>query len=132
MPNNAETLLSLTVDELNLKVAKRFVPKPWKHAWFGSTNGAICRKCYDFRNHETTPKHCTVPDRINTTDWNVAMKLRDVAIQEYGRDIYLNIIRLVVAGDKKQTSSMFAGIVAHAQPRHYTIAAMLAAGKEKQ
>jgi len=101
---------------------------PGKHIWEESAmkvEGLCnlkyrCKKCFMRVAESAKAAHendCRV-DPI-TIDWNTAMEWRDETIMKHGRDMYLNIIRLVVAGDRKQTSSMFAGIVAHAQPKHF-------------
>ncbi len=61
-------------DKLGVELARVLTPGPWRHEWYGSTDGVLCRKCYDFRDEETTPDLCPVPDSIDINDWNTAIE----------------------------------------------------------
>ncbi len=137
MTNNAETLLALG-DELGLEAAKVLVPEPWKHKRRDEEGikFCFCKKCgRDMVRMQEVDLSCPVPDRIDTTDWNVAMKLRDKIIKSKGYWGFMDpFLEVEEAFDKSRgaikedTVGLLDG---YSHPRHYIIAAMLAAGNGK-
>ena len=132
MNNTAETLLALSEDELALEAAKVLTPGPYKHE---PTKGSgICKRCgvcpsiwckglafYDDNS-------CRPPDPI-TLDWNTAMKLRDKMVEKYGGLVWegaLGDVEMV----EIHTNNIFV-MDTMSQPRHYIIAAILAAQEKK-
>ncbi len=92
-------------DNLAAELAKVLTPGPWEHKSNELGDTIRCNKCFAECDEDSSDcayhfHPCLVPDPI-VIDWNTAMEWRDKAVKDYGRDIYLNIIRLIVAGDKK-------------------------------
>ncbi len=76
------------------EAAKLFSPPPWKHKQYQCWNDPPvwrCRKCLlEETGHQKMATPCPIPDPIDITDWNVAMRLiREVTHCSVGMvDVY--------------------------------------------
>ncbi len=129
-------------DDLAVELAKVFTPGPRKHDFpemrdlyrpFIINAYGPCRKCRRHRMDEFT--NCHLPDRIKI-DWNTAMEwFRKVPL--------LNIINILAevsnaaiddvedwqADEQGEVNLWF---LIYAQPKHYLIAAAMAAGRGEE
>ncbi len=131
--------LKLPKAELDIELAKVLTPE---HDWHGNHYGTVCHKCYDYKGDETTPPACSVPNPIDSDDWNVAMEWfrkfgrtreNQDTIAEIHRDIYdrvhiPNPVHISKIGLSEGSMSWWWKYIA--QPKHYLIAA--AVSKEKK
>lgn len=89
---NTEQILQADHDELGKIAAELFTEKPWKHDIAANISGPIgtlyycakCNDCVDPRNP------CPIPDPLDVTNWNVAMRLRDEVLEEFGETKFDN------------------------------------------
>ena len=144
-----ETLSALSDDDLGLLAAPLVDPGPWKHRWeYGNvvrdTDGVgtgtlyFCKKCEQeitVRSGKSFGERiadltCTVPPRIDVTDWEVAMALFR-ATDGAERQLYKLYQRWDVRNVGSQKVITFANWLCQiAQPRHYIVAAILVAESE--
>lgn len=106
--------------DLAIELGRVFTPEPWKHCGMNIVPG-ICNRC---GNKYSPATSCTIPNPIKI-DWNTTMEWRDNTVKAFGRDVWLNALREVIAEDEEQTSCLFAGCLVSAQPKHYLIAAAM-------
>jgi hypothetical protein len=90
-----------------------------EHAFSGSYPNERCIKCGQWK--EGSGPKCS-PRPININDWNEAMKWRDWAVEEYGRDNFITNLCLSL-GFARCSGAMLKSIT-DAQPKHYIMAAM--------
>lgn len=74
MTRTPEQWLSLPKAELDVALPEVLTPGPWKHGL--SRKGSVCPKCnrhkYTRQNGKPKATPCSVPDPIDSEDWNVA------------------------------------------------------------
>ncbi len=148
--------LAIPEDKLPTALAEVFTPRPWKHNLYsrgcGTDIDVICQKCdggvhtFVARYEQGVPgrtvyssdESCPVPDPI-TIDWNTAMEWRDkMWIGRSSLETMDSILRCIVVAsveakawyNAQDDSIISAWWIRQAQPKHYLIAAALAAEKE--
>ncbi len=115
-------------DEFGVELAKVLTPGPYSHA-IGHYGEWICVKCRTtFPSDENIPRTCPVPDPI-TIDWNMAMKWRDkTGYLDF--EYWLNEVwKPLTDFDDCFYDSYDLWKDTKAQPKHYLIAAAMAAEK---
>lgn len=131
-PTTAAERLAIPEDKLGAELAEVLTPGPWEHDWAVGGCFTFCKKCQC--NMIDNPRHspCPVPDPIDINNWNVAMEWRDwitckitpSAADEIFSEISKIENKCFVYGAEPTKWWLW-----NAQPRHYLIAAALAAGK---
>ncbi|KKL22213.1 hypothetical protein LCGC14_2437650, partial [marine sediment metagenome] len=127
-PRTAGEWLALG-DELGPELAKMFTPEPWEHSWASNPNHRRCSRCKGECNLIATPQFCSTPDPIDTKDWNVAMEWRDKVHAIRWDDAMYVIYRAASHASVWRYSDW---LRRHAQPKHFLIAAAMAAGRSKE
>ncbi len=113
----AKEWLEVPDQDLPVKLAEVLAPGPWKHD-MDSRRAGVCHKC-----KRLPDGYCPVPDPI-TIDWNTAMEwFRKVTKDEKMLSEVMDTIT------EKGDWSWF--WIYHAQPKHYLIAAAMAAEGSK-
>ena len=134
-----EQLLAMPKGKLGVELAKVLTPGPWKHKWDTCGQNALnkCQKCgKPWASSSNAIKRnfsCPVPDPLDTEDWNVAMKWRDWITREIVNSVADEMFseiskvenRCFVYGAEPTKWWLW-----NAQPKHYLIAAYLAAGRK--
>ncbi len=116
----AEEWLAIPEDKLGVELAKLRTPGPWKHST-PNRSGGRCYKCgtiTDDWDSAIEGSGCPVPDAININDWNVAMEW----FRQHNPS--RTILRQVCGPHPIDCITWFLAI---AQPKHYLIAAAMAA-----
>ncbi len=152
-PKTAERWFAL--DDLPTELGRVFTPeKEWKHDisntyehcemnCFACTK---CHKCIENLSHKyisgvpgrtvySSDEPCSVPDPIDTEDWKVAMEWRDRCVEKCGARKFRDAMRKVAmyqtntepatAHLQRQFGANWFSV--YAQPKHYLIAAAMAA-----
>ena len=128
MMRTAEEWVAL--DDLPVELAKVFTPGPWKHAALSRLNEsgrAWCRKCERWIQFGCeSPKPCFVPDPINIKDWTAAKYWQGKCDRDKW---YAMMEELYYAIPEDICRCPWEWIIFDAQPKHYLIAAAMAAGR---
>ncbi len=134
-PTTAAEYLALPDDKLGVAVAERLSKKPWKHESFWHFSGKYrCRKCDLEHEYDTIHRSgCSVPDAIDIKDFNVAMEWIRKSGRTQGRlrtwHALCHVSKIVL---RKSRPIIWQWAIFHAEPKHYLIAAALAAEGAKE
>lgn len=120
-------ILALPPAQRDLEIRKLIVPKPWKHKWYNKFGqfDPICQKCQcKWSNEDQGCRNSCIPDPI-PLDWNLAMKMRDEAVKEFGPAPFLRAAEKV-----RDLHWQIEEFVVYSQSHHYILAALIAKGEE--
>ena len=122
-------------DDLPVELARVFTPGPWKHDWDACGHNAHnkCQKCgkawASSNNAIKRNFSCPIPGPIDIKDWKVAMEWRDKAVKDKDPTMFTGILLECFGGGiEGDIDACFA----NAQPKHYLIAAAMAAERSKE
>lgn len=128
-PKTAGQWLAIPDDKLPTAFGEVLTPGPWKHdADMDRYGFGDCKKCGDRLGQKRSPEHCPVPDPIKI-DWETAMEWFRKSHECYGhlREIYFIICQEAV---NRSTSPWW--MLYESQPKHYLIAAAMAAERKEE
>jgi len=118
--------------DLPTELGRVFVPKEeWEHDWFDNLHVPRCAKCQCDSGSVKSQKPCPVPNRIKI-NWNTAMEAyRDVGPQR--ADTYLHQVWEMLIESPVDVNYMSYEMWKdeESQPKHYLIAAAMAAEGKK-
>ncbi len=139
-------LLLVNGDELSRLLGEVLQPEKCEHEFkddfygFWDTTCTKCDRGWHYKD-DNVPEQCEA-SAIPLDDFNVAMKWRDWAVKEYGKQAFTRALIQVVYPDKNivwdavttqvLTISTLSFIAIEAKPEHYLIAAALCKLKGKE
>ena len=119
-------------DDLPVKLAKVFTPGPHSHDFYGGKDepSEKCLKCN--LDEDTVECFCSVPDPI-TIDWNVAMEWFRKAPKTQVTVIAMRSVYRFATGMRARLDyTVIRWFLEFAHPKHYLIAAAMAAERKEK
>ncbi len=129
---SVEQWLKLPEQDLPVKLGEVLTPGPWEHIWVKADDDRKqCRKCGHDVDYDQLLPSCPVPDPI-TIDGNTATEWRDRMLADYHDEFVEAMWQILLSMLDDTCTNSTQWLMEYAEPKHYLIAAAMAAEGEQE